>query len=83
MFGFIFEVITGLILILYYVIESIVIKLVPVKVRNSKNISGQVVVVTGAGGGIGRLLALKLAKLGCKVVCWDVVKQGRKYKFLQ
>ena len=76
MLGFIFEVIASLILILYYVIESIVIKLVPVKLRNSKNVSGQVVVVTGAGGGIGRLLALKLARLGCKVVCWDVIKQG-------
>ena len=76
MLGFIFEVIASLILILYYVIESIVIKLIPGKLRNLKNISGQVVVITGAGGGVGRLLALKLARLGCKVVCWDVIKQG-------
>ena len=76
MLGFVIEVITSLILIFYYIIESIVIKLVPVKLRNLKNVSGQVVVVTGAGGGIGRLLALKLARLGCKVVCWDVIKQG-------
>ena len=76
MLGFVIEVIASLILIFYYIIESIVIKLVPVKLRNLKNVSGQVVVVTGAGGGIGRLLALKLARLGCKVVCWDVIKQG-------
>jgi len=42
----------------------------------AKNISGQIVLLTGAGGGIGRPLALRLAQLGCKVVCWDVAKQG-------
>ncbi len=28
--------------------------------------------MTGGGSGIGKLLALKLARLGCKVVLWDV-----------
>lgn len=59
----------------YCIIESIVIRLIPIKYR-SKDINGQIVLVTGAGGGIGRLLALGLANLGCKVVCWDVAKQG-------
>ena len=66
MLGFVIEVIASLILIFYYIIESIVIKLVPVKFRNLKNVSGQVVVVTGAGGGIGRLLALKLPDSAAK-----------------
>ena len=65
----------NLLLIYYYIIESIVIRWIPVKYR-AKDISGQIALVTGAGGGIGRLIALKLAKHGCKVVCCDVVKQG-------
>jgi hypothetical protein len=48
----------------------------------SKDISGQIALVTGAGGGIGRLIALGLSKLGCIVVCWDVAKQGTLINFL-
>lgn len=65
----------NLMLIYYYIVESIVIRWIPVKYR-SKDISGQIALVTGAGGGIGRLIALKLAKLGCIVVCCDVAKLG-------
>lgn len=58
----------------YHIIESIVLKFIPVHLLPKKDIAGQIALVTGAGGGIGRLLALNLAKLGCKVVCWDVAK---------
>lgn len=37
---------------------------------------GEVVVLTGAGSGIGRLMALRLAKAGCKLALWDISKQG-------
>lgn len=37
-----------------------------------KKIAGDVAVVTGAGSGIGRLMALKLAKEGCKVALLDI-----------
>ena len=63
-------------LFLYYIIKSIVLKCIPVQFHTKKNISGQIALVTGAGGGIGRVLALRLADLGCKVVCWDVAKEG-------
>lgn len=76
MFAFLLEIITSLILFLYYIIESILINFIPVRFR-SKDVSGQIVLITGAGGDIGRLLALKLAALRCKVVCWDVAKQGK------
>ena len=60
----------------YYIAESIFWRLVPLEYK-SKDISGQIVLVTGAGGGIGRVLCIGLAKLGCKIVCWDVAKQGK------
>jgi len=37
-----------------------------------KILRGQVVVITGAGSGIGRLLSLKLAQEGCRLALWDI-----------
>ena len=71
----ILDVVISYLYLFYCMVESIVIRLIPIKYR-SKDIAGQVALVTGAGGGIGRLLALGLANLGCKIVCWDVAKQG-------
>ena len=41
-----------------------------------KSIAGEIVLITGAGSGIGRLMALKMAKLGAVVVSWDVNAKG-------
>ncbi|PAA71539.1 hypothetical protein BOX15_Mlig009287g1, partial [Macrostomum lignano] len=38
----------------------------------SKNISGQTAVVTGAASGLGRLLAIRLSGLGCRLVLIDI-----------
>lgn len=37
-----------------------------------KNISGEIVFLTGAGSGLGRLMALKFAKLGATIACVDI-----------
>ncbi|GBG32080.1 Epidermal retinol dehydrogenase 2 [Hondaea fermentalgiana] len=41
-----------------------------------KSINGDVVVITGGGSGIGRLMALRVAKEGCSVAILDVNKEG-------
>lgn len=46
---------------------------VPVR---KKNVSGEIVLITGAGSGIGRLLAVKFASLGATVVLWDINQEG-------
>eukprot|EP01125_Pyxidicula_operculata_P008488 TRINITY_DN2845_c0_g1_i1.p1 TRINITY_DN2845_c0_g1~~TRINITY_DN2845_c0_g1_i1.p1 ORF type:complete len:308 (+),score=75.09 TRINITY_DN2845_c0_g1_i1:214-1137(+) len=42
------------------------------KKSNKKDIKGQVVLITGGAGGIGKQMALRFAKLKCKIVLWDV-----------
>jgi len=37
-----------------------------------REVRGEVAVVTGAGHGIGRCLALQLGELGVRVACWDL-----------
>ncbi|XP_035737965.1 17-beta-hydroxysteroid dehydrogenase 13-like [Vespa mandarinia] len=37
-----------------------------------KNLIGETVLITGAGHGIGRELAIQLGLMGCIVICWDV-----------
>lgn len=41
-----------------------------------KDVKGQVILITGAGSGIGQLQAIKFLQLGAKVVIWDVSQEG-------
>lgn len=59
----------------YYILESLVLSLIPKKFL-MKDITGDVVLCTGGGSGIGRLMCLKLAKKGAKIVTWDVNAEG-------
>eukprot|EP00090_Calanus_glacialis_P011519 TRINITY_DN19909_c0_g1_i1.p1 TRINITY_DN19909_c0_g1~~TRINITY_DN19909_c0_g1_i1.p1 ORF type:complete len:306 (-),score=78.86 TRINITY_DN19909_c0_g1_i1:145-1062(-) len=71
----ILEVLYALVLTVYHVLERLVKIFVPQKMLE-KNISGQVVLVTGGGSGIGRLMCLRYARLGATVVTWDINKLG-------
>ena len=71
----ILEVLYALLLTVYHVLERLVKIFVPQKMLE-KNISGQVVLVTGGGSGIGRLMCLRYARLGATVVTWDINKLG-------
>ncbi|XP_011496358.1 PREDICTED: short-chain dehydrogenase/reductase family 16C member 6-like [Ceratosolen solmsi marchali] len=55
--------------ILYFICEGIYRCFFPV---DEKSVAGEIVLVTGAGHGIGKELALKYAGLGATVVCWDI-----------
>lgn len=42
-----------------------------------QDVSGQVVLITGGGGGVGAHLARNFGKLNAKVVIWDVNNDGK------
>lgn len=70
------DVIGFLLLAVVSIVEGIIKSLIPMKYR-MKNIDGEIALVTGGGGGLGRLIALRLANLGAIVVIWDVNKAGK------
>lgn len=55
------------------VIQSIFISIIG---KKKKDMKGVIAVVTGGGGGLGSLVSLRLARLGCTIVLWDINKQG-------
>ena len=65
------EVLCALPVALYYVVKRFLKVFVPQRLME-KNISGQIVLVTGGGSGIGRLGCVRFAKLGATVVTWDI-----------
>ena len=67
------EVALGLLMAVYYFLVKLV-KLCLPAAWLEKDISGKVVLVTGGGSGIGRLMCLRFARLGATVVTWDINK---------
>ncbi|XP_074606883.1 17-beta-hydroxysteroid dehydrogenase 13-like isoform X1 [Acropora palmata] len=69
----IFEIFVVLFKMYYLWLESVFRAIVrPPK----KNIDGQIVLITGAGGGIGRELSLEFAAHGAILVLWDINKDS-------
>lgn len=58
---------------LYYFLESLVFKVIP---KRRKDVSGEIVLITGAGSGLGRLLAMHFANHGATLVLWDINQEG-------
>lgn len=72
---FIGNFIKGSVIATYYLIKAILLFFVP-KCLRFKDVSQDIVLVTGGASGLGRLLALKFAKLGSTVVIWDLNAAG-------
>jgi len=68
---FFFNLIYGLFILFYTSFLALAKQFIPAKYR-SKNINGEIVLVTGSGNGIGKLMSIKLAKLGAKLVLVDI-----------
>lgn len=73
--NFFLETIQVLLLSIWYNVESLVYLLLP---RKKKNVAGELVLITGAGSGIGRLMAQEFAALGTVLVLWDINQEGLK-----
>jgi all-trans-retinol dehydrogenase (NAD+) len=70
-----FHLLVGVMLMAYTAVLAIIKLLIPYKHR-AKSVNGEVVLLTGAGSGIGRLMAKRFAKLGAELVLVDVNPQG-------
>jgi len=69
------DVLLALLAVLYSSLVAFV-KLVTPEETWFKDIKGDIILVTGGGSGIGRLMCLKLAKLGATIITWDINSKG-------
>ncbi|XP_053311770.1 estradiol 17-beta-dehydrogenase 11-like [Spea bombifrons] len=69
------ELLLLLLTLIYSYLESFVKLFIPAK---RKSVSGEIVLITGAGHGIGRDTATEFAKLQSVLVLWDINKNGLK-----
>ncbi|XP_048866341.1 short chain dehydrogenase/reductase family 16C, member 5a isoform X1 [Brienomyrus brachyistius] len=71
--NFLLETLQMLVLSIYYNLEVFVRLFIPAR---KKSVAGEIVLITGAGSGIGRLMALEFASLGASLVLWDIGVEG-------
>jgi len=75
MIGVIIELVVTLAQVFVHIVYAIGATLLPF-LTPKKDISGKKVLVTGAGQGIGALMAKKLAAKGARLVLWDVNQEA-------
>jgi len=60
------------VLFLYYVLDGTMRAVLPLCLLPKKSIQGRLVLITGTGSGLGRIMAEKFGTLGARLVLWDV-----------
>ncbi|XP_018400715.1 PREDICTED: short-chain dehydrogenase/reductase family 16C member 6-like [Cyphomyrmex costatus] len=66
---FLIQILLLILKVPYYIFKDVYRLINPIK---EKNVAGEIVLITGAGHGIGKELAIGYASLGATVVCWDI-----------
>lgn len=74
-FKFFANLFKGLAISTWFIIKAILLFFVP-KCLRFKDVSNDIVLITGGASGLGRLMAIKFAKLGSKVIIWDLNLAG-------
>ncbi|XP_011497528.1 PREDICTED: short-chain dehydrogenase/reductase family 16C member 6-like [Ceratosolen solmsi marchali] len=74
-FAILYDFALFMVMAIVYLVESLILMFIPRRYR-SKDLREEIALVTGAAGGIGRLIAIKLANRGCQVIVWDINKIG-------
>lgn len=59
--------------LVYYVLEAAFYSIIP---KRKKDVTGEIVLITGAGSGLGRQMAILFARLGAILVLWDIDQEG-------
>ncbi|XP_017567925.1 epidermal retinol dehydrogenase 2 [Pygocentrus nattereri] len=73
--NFLLETLKVLLLSLWFSLEALWRTVVPAR---RKSVAGETVLLSGAGSGLGRLMALEFARLGARVVLWDINEEGNR-----
>lgn len=73
--AFLASFIKGLTIAFWYLLKAIVLFFIP-KCLRFKDVSNDIVLITGGASGLGRLMAIRFAKLGSKVIIWDLNLAG-------
>lgn len=73
--NFFLETLRVLVLSVYYMLEAFVKLLLPV---GKKSVAGETVLITGAGSGIGRIVAAEFASMDVNLILWDINLDGVK-----